>query len=361
MSGGREDSSDGSSGDTGVEVTDLGVEFGAVTALEDVSLSISEGELFTLVGPSGCGKTTLLRAIAGLEPPSRGRVTIGGHAVTDEPPEARNVGIVFQDYSLFPHLTVAENVGYGLRFHELSDGRAAAERVAELLELVDLAGLGDRDPAQLSGGQKQRVALARALAPEPDVLLLDEPLSALDARLRRELRVQVTAIQRDLAVTTVYVTHDQAEALAISDRVAVMRNGRLLQVETPETVYRQPASRAVAEFIGDNNVFEGIVTDDGTALGVGGRRLPMPTAADRAAGEAVTVSVRPESISIQEDAIVGAGPTLSATVDTVEFLGDAYRVHCRWNGRSILVKTAAPTPPEGTVDLQIDAADVHVL
>jgi len=357
--GGGADSNAGD--DAAVDVADLGVDFGRVTALEDISLSISDGEFFTLVGPSGCGKTTLLRSIAGLETPARGRVAIGGRAVTDEPPEARNVGIVFQDYSLFPHMSVAENVAYGLQFHELSDDRDAADRVDKLLALVDLAGMGDRDPDQLSGGQQQRVALARALAPEPDVLLLDEPLSALDARLRKELRVQIKTIQRDLGITTVYVTHDQAEALAISDRVAVMQNGRLQQVDTPETVYRQPASRAVAEFIGDNNVFEGIVADDRTGLSVDGTVLPLPDEVDPAAGTSMTVSVRPEAMSIRDDAASVDGTTFSTTVETVEFLGDAYRVHCRWNGQSVTVKTNASTPPAGVVELGFDAADLHVL
>jgi thiamine transport system ATP-binding protein len=354
------EASTGETNSTEVEVTELGVDFGGVTALEDVSLSITDGEFFTLVGPSGCGKTTLLRSIAGLETPSRGSVALGGRDVTDEPPEARHVGIVFQDYSLFPHLSVAENVAYGLRFHELSDGRDPGERVDELLELVDLAGFGDREPGQLSGGQKQRVALARALAPEPDVLLLDEPLSALDARLRKELRVQIKTIQRDLGITTVYVTHDQAEALAISDRIAVMQNGQLQQVDTPETVYRQPASRAVAEFIGDNNVFGGSVADDGRHLRVDGTLLPLPEEIDRAAGASLTVSIRPEALSVADGQQTDA-PTLSATIETVEFLGDAYRVHCRWNGRQVVVKTATTTPPAGAVDLQFDAEDIHIL
>lgn len=345
---------------TEVDVTDLGVKFGNVTALDDVSLSINDGEFFTLVGPSGCGKTTLLRSIAGLESPSRGSVVLGGQDVTDEPPEARNVGIVFQNYSLFPHMSVAENVAYGLRFHELSDGHDPGDCVDELLSLVDLAGFGDREPDQLSGGQKQRVALARALAPEPDLLLLDEPLSALDARLRKELRVQIKTIQRDLRITTVYVTHDQAEALAISDRIAVMQNGRLQQVDTPETVYRQPASRAVAEFIGDNNVFDGIVVNNGRRLNVDGMLLPFPEGVDRATGTSVTVSVRPEALSLADCQRADAS-ALSATVETVEFLGDAYRVHCQWNDRPVVVKTAAATPPEGDVDLQFNPEDVHIL
>jgi len=345
---------------TEVDVIDLGVDFGSVTALEDVSLSICDGEFFTFVGPSGCGKTTLLRSIAGLETPARGSVALGGQDVTDEPPEERNVGVVFQNYSLFPHMSVAENVAYGLRFHELSDGRDSEERVDELLELVDLAGFGDREPGQLSGGQKQRVALARALAPEPDVLLLDEPLSALDARLRKELRVQIKTIQRDLGITTVYVTHDQAEALAISDRIAVMQNGKLQQVDTPETVYRQPASRAVAEFIGDNNVLAGVVADDRKRLSVDGTLVPLPKGGTRTTGVSLTVSIRPEALSVADRQQADVA-TRSATVETVEFLGDAYRVHCRWNDRPIVVKTAATTPPEGDVDLQFDPEDIHVL
>ena len=355
------DTSTGDSDGTAVEIADLGVDFGSVTALENVSLSIAEGEFFTLVGPSGCGKTTLLRSVAGLETPSQGTVSIGGQDVTAEPPETRNLGIVFQNYSLFPHMSVAENVAYGLRFHELSDGRDSGERVDELLGLVDLTGFGDREPEQLSGGQQQRVALARALAPEPDVLLLDEPLSALDARLRKELRLQIKTIQRDLGITTIYVTHDQAEALAISDRVAVMQNGRLQQVDTPENVYRQPASRVVAEFIGDNNVFEGVVSDDGEGFSVDGTLLPLPDGVDRVTGAPATVSVRPEAVSIRGGAEPIGEITLSATVETVEFLGDAYRVHCRWNDRPVTVKTAATTPPEGDIELGFSVDDIHIL
>jgi thiamine transport system ATP-binding protein len=346
--------------DGSVDVTNLGVRFGSVTALDDVSLSIRDGEFFTLVGPSGCGKTTLLRSIAGLETPSAGQVAIDGRDVTAEPPESRNIGIVFQNYALFPHLSVAENIAYGLRFHELSDERDSDERVTELLELVDLAGFGDRDPDQLSGGQKQRVALARALAPEPDVLLLDEPLSALDARLRKQLRVQIKTIQRELDITTVYVTHDQAEALAISDRIAVMQDGQLQQVDTPEAVYRDPASRAVAEFIGDNNVFSGRVTNGGSQLSVAGGLLPLPAEIDTTGGESLTLSIRPELLSIYKTSQVD-GCTLSATVKTVEFLGDAYLVHCLWNDQPIVVKTTATTPPEGEVTLQFDADAIHRL
>jgi len=300
--------------------------------------------------------------------------------VTDEPPEARNAGIVFQNYALFPHMSVRENVAYGLQFRDTDGRHSDAVRVTELLELVEVAELADRDPDQLSGGQQQRVALARALAPEPDVLLLDEPLSALDAQLRQRLRVQIRSIQQELGITTVYVTHDQAEALAISDRVAVMHDGRVEQIATPETVYHEPATRFVAEFVGDNNVFDAAVTGSSQAT-VDGVSIPLPT--DRAfdSGRQVTLSVRPESITVGDgvagdgavdDRAVGEGPvsedpigddraTLSATVDTVEFLGDSYRVHCAWRGRTLVAKTAASEPPTGDVRLRFDRDAVHVV
>ncbi|WP_135305935.1 ABC transporter ATP-binding protein [Haloarcula amylovorans] len=346
----------------GVEVDDLAVAYDGVTALEGVSLSIEEGEFFTLVGPSGCGKTTMLRSIAGLETPSAGRIAIDGRDVTDDPTEDRNVGMVFQNYALFPHMSVRENVAYGLQFHDVDDGRDEDERVSKLLDLVDLASFGDREPTQLSGGQQQRVALARALAPEPDVLLLDEPLSALDAQLREELRVQIKNLQQALDITTVYVTHDQAEALAISDRIAVVQDGTVEQVATPESVYRDPASRFVAEFVGDNNVFAGKVTEGGSQLAVDGATLPLPNWADARDGESVALSVRPESISLEGiDTVTTDETTLDATVRTAEFLGDAYRVHCLWNDQTIAVKTAATEPPAGDVTLRFDSDDVHVL
>ncbi|MBX0305143.1 ABC transporter ATP-binding protein [Haloarcula salinisoli] len=346
----------------GVEVEGMRVVFDGVTALGDVSLSIEAGEFFTLVGPSGCGKTTMLRSIAGLTEGADGSVAIDGRDVTSAPPEARNVGMVFQNYALFPHMSVHENVAYGLRFHDI-EGRSEDERVAELLDLVDLSGVADRSPEQLSGGQQQRIALARALAPEPDVLLLDEPLSALDAKLRKQLRVQIKTIQQELSITTIYVTHDQAEALALSDRVAVMHGGNVEQVAAPETVYRDPASRFVAEFVGDNNLFDGTVTDDGMGVAVDGATLPLAADAGVSAGESVTVAVRPEAITVVGGANGAGSPdsTLEATVETVEFLGDAYRAHCRWQDRRVEVKTAAAEQPAGDVTLRFDAADTQVL
>jgi thiamine transport system ATP-binding protein len=393
----------GSGRPPGVELSGVTVAFDGVTAVEDVSIAVAEGEFFTLVGPSGCGKTTTLRAIAGFESPVAGDVRIAGEDVAGVPPEDRNVGVVFQNYALFPTMSVRENVAYGLRFRDPPGGVSRRERVDELLALVDLEGAGGRDPDQLSGGQRQRVALARALAPGPEVLLLDEPLSALDARLRERLRVTVREIQRELDITTVYVTHDQSEALAISDRVAVVHDGRVEQVAPPETIYREPASRFVAEFVGDNNVLDGaVVASDPPRASVNGTDLALPPDAAVEPGESIAVCVRPEAIALVDQANgttrttdssdgttpagstgqpgttsggnadrPGAAPaddaggpgetTLSATVESVEFLGDAYRVHCDWNGEAVLVKTDARRAPEGTVTLRIDPADVHVL
>ncbi|MFB6149344.1 MAG: ABC transporter ATP-binding protein [Halobacteriales archaeon] len=326
-----------------IALTGVRKEFGTETvALEGIDLDINDGEFFTLVGPSGCGKTTTLRIIAGLEAPTSGRVHFGDRDVSGVPTEDRDVGIVFQNYALFPHMTVGENVAYGLQFRDPPGDVSTDERVANLLELVDLGGMQDRDPDALSGGQQQRVALARALAPGPQLLLLDEPMSALDARLREQLRRQVKQIQNELEITTVYVTHDQAEALAISDRVAVMNDGAIEQVGDPRTIYRTPATRFVAEFIGDNNLFEGQVQandDDGLAIAVdGGRGTGTTTfriAGDRPVGETVTFCVRPEAMT------VGGTETNRIDVDpqTVEFLGEATRVYADWNGTSIVLRT----------------------
>jgi thiamine transport system ATP-binding protein len=340
---------------TGVRLVGVDKRFAETVALEDVTLDVRDGEFFTLVGPSGCGKTTTLRIVAGLEEPSAGRVEFGGVDVADRPPEERDVGIVFQSYALFPHMTVAENVAYGLRFRDPPAGQDADERVTELLELVDLAGMGERRPEELSGGQQQRVALARALAPGPDVLLLDEPMSALDARLRERLRRQIREIQQELSITTIYVTHDQAEALAISDRIAVMNGGRVEQVGTPEDVYRTPTSRFVAEFVGDNNLFdvERIESVDGERRAVvDGTAIAAPERAS--AGD--VLSVRPETMAFGE-----GETTLPVSVESVEFLGDAYRAHCRWEGRPLLVKSATKPPDGDSVSVGFDATDVHVV
>ncbi|GGL69195.1 ABC transporter ATP-binding protein [Halocalculus aciditolerans] len=337
-----------------VDVDGVSKEFDGATALDDVSLSVRDGEFFSLVGPSGCGKTTTLRAIAGLEPPTRGTIRFDGADVAGVPVEERGVGLVFQQYALFEHMTVAENVAYGLRFHDPPDGSTEAERVADLLDLVDLAGFEERDPGELSGGQQQRVALARALAPGPDLLLLDEPMSALDARLRDRLRRNVKEIQRDLGVTTVYVTHDQAEALAVSDRVAVMHGGRVEQVGTPREVYRAPETRFVASFVGENNLFDGTVTavdapDEGgqtVTVAVDDHAFRVRSDRDASVGDAVTVCVRPEHLDVAVDA-----NQFEVTVGTAEFQGARTTVHAAWDDRDVVVTTDAPPEERATATL----------
>jgi thiamine transport system ATP-binding protein len=338
---------------TRLELDGVTRRFGGTTAVDDVSLTVEDGEFFTLVGPSGCGKTTTLRLVAGFESPDAGGVRFGGASMTGVPPEDRDVGIVFQSYALFPHMSVAENVAYGLRFRDPPGGASREERVEELLELVDLPGMGERAPDQLSGGQQQRVALARALAPGPGVLLLDEPMSALDARLRERLRVQLKEIQSALDITTVYVTHDQEEALSISDRLAVLNAGRVEQVGTPEDVYRNPASRFVASFLGDNNVFEteSPVETEGCSVRVGGSTFTLAEPSDGR----TTLCVRPESLYFDCES-----NQFPVRVESVEFLGDAYRVHCDWNGRDVLV-TTREAPPTGDAVLGFDPADATLL
>jgi thiamine transport system ATP-binding protein len=354
-----------------VELTLEGVSkrYGPTTALEDLTATVADGEFFTLVGPSGCGKTTTLRLLAGFEAPTGGAIRFDGESMAGVPPEDRGVGLVFQNYALFPHMSVAENVRYGLQFSPPRDGVSPAERVAELLELVDLEGIGDSDPTELSGGQQQRVALARALAPDPDLLLLDEPMSALDARLRERLRRDVREIQRDLGVTTVYVTHDQAEALAISDRVAVLSDGRLEQVGRPRELYRRPASRFVAEFLGENNVFDAtVVADDapadvstspdetgGLSVRVGGCDFRL-SPVERPSDGRLTFCVRPAALARDtgENRLMG-------TVRHTEFLGESTRVHLEWQGRRVVAALDRP-PAEGeSVTVGFDPEDAWVI
>ena len=347
--------------DPALELDGVTRRYGETTAVDDLSLSVDEGEFFTLVGPSGCGKTTTLRLIAGFEEPTSGTVRFGGEDVAGVPPEDRDAGVVFQNYALFPHMTVGENVAYGLNFADPPGGVGDNERVAELLELVDLPGTQDRDPSSLSGGQRQRVAMARALAPGPDVLLLDEPMSALDAKLREQLRVQVREIQQELGITTVYVTHDQEEALAVSDRMAVMNGGSAEQVAPPRDVYHRPGSRFVAEFIGDNNVFDGRVqaVDGGTATVAVGETA-VSVSLDGWQGSAVSVGdrlafcVRPEAL-----AVGGDSGQFTGTVESAEFLGETTRVHLEWAGRKLTVRTRDPL--EGDVDVGFDPGDAHIV
>ncbi len=298
--------------------------FGAVVAVAGVDLEVAEGEFVSLLGPSGCGKTTVLRCIAGFEQPDRGRVRLGGTVVDRLPPERRDIGMVFQSYALFPNMTVAGNIGFPMKLR----GMPAAERsrrVEELLEVVQLPGYGGRRISELSGGQKQRVALARALAKEPRLLLLDEPLSALDAKIREELRVEIRRIQKELGITAIYVTHDQEEALAISDRVVVMNAGRIEQLGTPVEIYRRPATLFVAGFVGTMNFLEGRV--EGGALLHRGRRLLHHRTADWPEGSRVVLALRPEELRLADTGGEGEEANrLRATAGPSIFLGATARL-----------------------------------
>jgi putative spermidine/putrescine transport system ATP-binding protein len=300
--------------------------FGDAVALHKISLTIEEGEFITLLGPSGCGKTTLLNLMAGFVEADGGEIFIDGELVTEIPSYQREIGIVFQNYALFPHMTVEKNVGYGLRMRGVPKAEIA-ERVEQALALVKLGGYGHRKPRELSGGQQQRVALARALVIRPKVLLLDEPFSALDKNLRLSMQVELKAIQRKLGVTTVFVTHDQGEALSMSDRVVVMSAGHVRQIGSPDEIYRRPLDQFVAGFVGDVNVLPGRYAgrDNGVVVELGGNMLRIPAERVQASvGDRLDVYVRPENIQLGP---LGPRSFLSATVITHVFQGDHVDVH----------------------------------
>ncbi|MDH4346893.1 MAG: ABC transporter ATP-binding protein [Thermoleophilia bacterium] len=308
----------------GVELQQLHRRFGEVVALAGIDLGIGTGEFVSFLGPSGCGKTTALRLVAGFDRPTSGQILIDGKDVTGVAPNRRDIGMVFQAYSLFPNLTAVRNVEFGLRVRK----QRRAERRLRALELLELVGLGDaanRYPHQLSGGMQQRVALARALAIEPRLLLLDEPLSALDAKVRVQLREEIRRIQTRLGITTIYVTHDQEEALSISDRVAVLSHGRIEQVGTPAEIYGSPATPFVAEFVGTMNRLETVVADpEAGAIEFDGAGIPVDAARGRPRGERVLLLVRPETVSV-----AAAGPDEHALVGEVvshTFLGSVTRL-----------------------------------
>ena len=285
-----------------------------VVAVNDVSLAIEKGALVTLLGPSGCGKTTLLRLVAGFEEPTAGDIYFGDRRVNDEAPNVRDSAMVFQSYAIFPHLSVFENVAFGLRLKRAS-GREVRERVGRVLDLVGLGALGRRSPSQLSGGQQQRVALARCIVMEPKLLLFDEPLSNLDAKLREQMRLEIRDLQQRLGITSVYVTHDQVEAMSISDVLVVMNGGTVEQVGSPSDVYARPANRFVADFIGKVNFVD--ATYVGGAVEVANVRLPLPGASDLPHGSRVTLVLRPEAIRLSS-----TGGTLHGTVRRTVFLGN---------------------------------------
>lgn len=344
---------------TFLTISHLEKSFGTNRVVKDFSLEVAQGEFISLLGPSGCGKTTVLRMVAGFETPSSGAIVIDGQEVSRLKPNRRNIGMVFQSYALFPNLTVAQNVGFGLRVAGLPRDHIAP-RVKEMLDLIGLPQLGGRYPYQLSGGQQQRVALARALAPKPRVLLLDEPLSALDAKVRVSLRNEIRAIQRELGITTIFVTHDQEEALSMSDRVVVMHQGIADQVGTPFEIYNRPATRFVAGFVGTLNAIEAEVLDAAAGrVRIGlhevalGRTLP--------AGPRVTLGLRPEMVRLGPGEI-----TLSGRIAEVDFLGSVIRLRADVGSERIAFDTfnsGDTLPPRvgETVALGLRAADVLVL
>jgi spermidine/putrescine ABC transporter ATP-binding subunit len=314
-----------------VQLVELTKEFGDVRAVDHLSLDIEEQEFVSLLGPSGCGKTTTLRMIAGLIEATSGRVYIRERDVSNVPPCDRNVGMVFQDYALFPHMTVHQNIAFGLQMHGVAEKEAQA-RVQEMLDLVHLPGVGDRRPAQLSGGQQQRIALARALAYEPTVLLLDEPLSNLDRKLRQDMRVELKRIQREVGVTTIFVTHDQAEALSLSDRVVVMRAGRIEQVGSPVELYENPRSGYVASFLGDVNFFHGHVKEGRLV----GNDLELATPKLRHyEDQTLTIGVRSEKITVS-DAPPSGPNEVSGTVETMIYLGSVRRCYIRLDSGQVI-------------------------
>jgi len=309
-----------------LELTKVRKEFGRTVAVEDFNLQVERGEFISFLGPSGCGKTTTLRMIAGFELPTSGHIGIDGKEITYVRPNARNIGMVFQSYALFPNMTVAHNIGFGLKVA----GKPSAEiktRVDEMLQLIGLAKLADRYPYQLSGGQQQRVALARALAIRPQLLLLDEPLSALDAKIRVSLRNEIRAIQRQLGITTIYVTHDQEEALSLSDRIVVMSEGRIEQVGAPFAIYNFPQTRFVASFVGTLNIVNATVVDAATGqVQIDGQTITLAQAISGINnGAPATVALRPEALSLED---VG-GNQLKGQVENISFLGSIVRIQIR--------------------------------
>jgi spermidine/putrescine ABC transporter ATP-binding subunit len=354
-----------------LELAQLVKRFGSITAVDCVDLAVPSGELVALLGPSGCGKTTTLRIVAGFERPDAGRVYIQGVDVTATPPYRRDTGMVFQHYALFPHMTVRENVGFGLRMRGV-DRSEAGSRVTDALALVSLSGLEERYPRQLSGGQQQRVALARALVIRPRLLLLDEPLSSLDAKLRQEMRLEVRAIQRRVGITALFVTHDQEEALSLADRVAVINQGRVEQVGTPVEVYEQPRTAFVAGFIGQSNFFHGEIVDDdagggrGILRGEDGWLLHGSNPLRLAARSRAFLAVKDQRIRLRGAPSPSAVNSLAATVESVSYLGTAVQYVCRAGQRPVVALVGndghqALLPAQSPVWVEWDPDDAVLL
>jgi putative spermidine/putrescine transport system ATP-binding protein len=308
-----------------LQLNSISKRYGDVHAADDVSLDIADGEFVVLLGPSGCGKTTTLRVIAGFVEPTSGTVRLGDRDITTLPPWKRNAGLVFQSYALFPHISVAENVAFGLEMRKMPKAEMAP-RIAEALRLVRLDHLGDRLPRQLSGGQQQRVALARALVFRPDVLLLDEPLSNLDAKLRQDVRVEIRELQRKLGLTTVMVTHDQEEALTMADRLVVMNEGRIRQIGSQQDLYERPSDRFVADFVGRSTFIEGRMQGPGRFLSAGGLAVACESAET---GQAVSLALRPERLALLNGGSPAMDNSFPGNVEFISYLGSQVDLHVR--------------------------------
>jgi spermidine/putrescine transport system ATP-binding protein len=362
---------DRSDGTPEIRLTDLTKHFRDVRAVDRVSMDIRSGEFFSMLGPSGCGKTTTLRMIGGFELPTAGRIELRGRDVTTDPPDKRPVNMVFQNYALFPHLDVHENVAFGLRRKGIEKADTK-RRVGEALDLVHLGGYNKRKPNQLSGGQQQRVALARALVNRPNVLLLDEPLGALDLKLRKALQVELKRVQVEVGITFVYVTHDQEEALTMSDRIAVMRGGKVEQLGTPEELYERPRTRFVADFIGTSNLLTGAVESITNGCAVvrlsSGEACLTSAGADLSVGRPVELSVRPESVVLHArngSDPSGAAGTIEAAVEQVAYLGGNVQYLVRSGGglsiTALAPKTGERLPVGGVIDVTWSPGDALVL
>jgi putative spermidine/putrescine transport system ATP-binding protein len=335
------------------------------TVIHGVDMAFEKGEFISFLGPSGCGKTTILRMIAGFERPTTGSIVVDGKDITDLPPNQRNFGMVFQAYALFPNMNVFDNVAFGLKIAGRSREQIAA-RVDEMLQLIGLSGFEKRYPFELSGGQQQRVALARALAPSPRMLLLDEPLSALDAKIRVSLRDEIRAVQRALGITTIFVTHDQEEALSMSDRICVLNAGRIEQIGTPFEIYNFPKTRFVASFVGTLNILNAKVADAATGrLLIEGQEIVTARGTNgRATGDALAVALRPEALSLGR--ANGGSNNLDGTIDEVHFLGAVVRIRVRFKESAISLDTfnrphAAPPERGQPITINFGREDILVL
>jgi putative spermidine/putrescine transport system ATP-binding protein len=359
----------GVSGEPTLAVEGVERRFGTVRALAGVDVDVAEGELLTILGPSGSGKTTLLHVIAGFETLDRGTIFIGGHDVTSLPPARREIGMVFQNYALFPHMTVSDNIAFPLAMRRTPRAECA-ERVRQVLDLVALRGLGERYPAQLSGGQQQRVALARAIVFRPKVLLLDEPFGALDRQLRESMQLEVRRLQHRLGLATIFITHDQEEALIMSNRIAIMRDGQLMQIGAPDEIYTRPTDAFVAEFVGESNLISGRIEriERGCAriAGPGGWKIMAPAGANLSEGEEIALLLRPEIPRPRDDILPCDNSFVGRITETI-YLGNSHKYRLENAvGLSLLVRWPAtasrPKLPVGCeIDVGWSAADGHLL